>query len=348
MSDHDGVEQVITMAWRAQPRVLPRPGFKRLRGGVGGEGPAAGDGKTGRLRTARGVVNGENHTSGKPILFLPSEPERSDLPEGWTDVQIEGQTYSANFVKIAINLVRRPGEPGEPGENDNELPRILRGWFGPDAGAPGTRHTVALDRRGADWHLAPLGQRRGELQLWRAYSREEIPPLLGLEFSTAIWNAGFVKRPGHIFLLTTLDKSGHGSQFQYKDHFVSATEFEWQTKPTPHPPAHQAAAPPQPLQAGRGNPLNGGGSAKGKGGGGGALRLSWGRGDLGVGGWEPTKLGWVGGGGVGGQPGGGRRRGQGKPEEGGGVPTATPPLSRPPPVPGELPRRLKPFAVCQK
>ena len=165
-----------------------------------------------------------SHANGKPILFLPPEPERSDLPEGWTDVQIDGQTYSANFVKVAVNVVRRPGE------EDNELPRILRGWFGPDAGAPGTRHAVALEQHGVDWHLAPLGQRRGELQLWRAYSREEIPALFGLEFSTAIWNVGFVKRTGHIFLLTTLDKAGHGSEFQYKDHFVSPTEFEWQSQ----------------------------------------------------------------------------------------------------------------------
>ncbi len=105
-----------------------------------------------------------------------------------------------------------------------------RGWFGPDAGASGTRHTVALEKRGADWHLSPLGQRAGELQLWRAYSREEIPPLFGLEFSTAIWNVGFVKRPGHICLLVTLDKAGHGEDFQYKDHFSSPAEFEWQSQ----------------------------------------------------------------------------------------------------------------------
>jgi len=89
------------------------------------------------------------------------------------------------FVKVAVNVVRQSEE------GDNDLPGILRGWFGPDAGAPGTRHTVALEKRGADWHLRPLGQRAGELQLWRAYSREEIPPLFGLEFSTAIWNVGF-------------------------------------------------------------------------------------------------------------------------------------------------------------
>src|SRR6185503_15969437 len=100
----------------------------------------------------------------------------------------------------------------------------------PDAGASGTRHSVALSRRGNEWHLTALGRRDSQLQLWRSYSREEIPSLFGLAFSTAIWNAGFVKRPGHIFLLTTLDKSGHGSEFQYKDHFVSATEFEWQSQ----------------------------------------------------------------------------------------------------------------------
>lgn len=41
---------------------------------------------------------------------------------------------------------------------------------------------------------------------------------------------GFVKRPGHIFLLATLDKAGHATDFQYKDHFISATEFEWQSQ----------------------------------------------------------------------------------------------------------------------
>ena len=53
------------------------------------------------------------------------------------------------------------------------------------------------------------------------FARGDSARLFGLEFSTAIWNAGFVKRPGHIFLLVTLDKSGHGSEFQYKDHFIS-------------------------------------------------------------------------------------------------------------------------------
>jgi hypothetical protein len=145
-------------------------------------------------------------------------------PCGWTDVEIDGETYSANFVRVALNVVRRPRQ------EENELPRVLRGWFGADAGAPGTRHAVELEQTAEGWKLRPVGRREGQLQLWRAYSREEIPPLFGMEFSTAIWNVGYVKRNGHMFLLTTLDKAGHGSEFQYKDHFVSATEFEWQSQ----------------------------------------------------------------------------------------------------------------------
>lgn len=165
-----------------------------------------------------------SHANGKPILLLPDGPESEDLPKGWATIDVEGSSYSANFVKVAVNVVRAGGS------EDNVLPQILRRWFGPDAGAPGTRHSVSLERSGSAWRLAPLGRRDGQLQLWRSYAREEIPPLFGFQFSTAIWNAGFVKRGIDIFLLVTLDKSGHGTEFQYKDRFVSPTEFEWQSQ----------------------------------------------------------------------------------------------------------------------
>ncbi len=57
-----------------------------------------------------------------------------------------------------------------------------------------------------------------------------LPALFGLPFSIAVWNAGFVVRPGHIFLLVTLDKSGKGSDFQYRDHFLSPTLFQWESQ----------------------------------------------------------------------------------------------------------------------
>jgi predicted RNase H-like HicB family nuclease len=86
---------------------------------------------------------------------------------------------------------------------------------------------LACDRRLAGTN----GVREQSLTFSRwEYSREEIPALFGLEFSTAVWNVGFVKRNKHILLLTTLDKAGHGSEFQYKDHFVSPVEFGWQSQ----------------------------------------------------------------------------------------------------------------------
>ena len=33
-----------------------------------------------------------------------------------------------------------------------------------------------------------------------------------------------------VFLFVTLDKSGHEEAFQYKDHFISPAEFEWQSQ----------------------------------------------------------------------------------------------------------------------
>jgi len=165
-----------------------------------------------------------SHTKGKPILFLPGEPERSDLPGGETEVQIDESTYQADFAKIAINVIRKSQD------DKNELPRILRGWFGPDAGAPGTRHAVSLRLEGSRWHLAPIGSTEAKLKLWQRYSREQIPPLFGLKFSEAIWNTGYVKQGKHMFLLTTLDKAGHGKEFQYQDRFVGTDRIEWQSQ----------------------------------------------------------------------------------------------------------------------
>jgi hypothetical protein len=62
------------------------------------------------------------------------------MPEGWTNVSIDGEVYRANFVKIAVNVIRRADA------DNNELHAIMRRWFGPDAGQPSTRHSVSLRR----------------------------------------------------------------------------------------------------------------------------------------------------------------------------------------------------------
>jgi hypothetical protein len=91
-----------------------------------------------------------SHANGSPILFLPDRSTHEDLPEGWTDIKMDNEVLSANFVKVAVNVARRPDN------DENVLPQKLRQWFGDDAGKPGTRHQVVLKREGDGWRLQPL------------------------------------------------------------------------------------------------------------------------------------------------------------------------------------------------
>jgi hypothetical protein len=166
-----------------------------------------------------------SHANGRPILFLPDRKTNPSLPTGWTQVIANGQTYEANFVKVAVNVVRKPGE------GSNELPAILRGWFGPDAGLPGTNHLVTLDTADGKAELRPArAGKELKLEIGRSYSREQIPPLFGEEFSEARWNQGFVVRGKNIFLLVTLEKDGMVESFKYSDQFLSNGRFQWQSQ----------------------------------------------------------------------------------------------------------------------
>ena len=174
-------------------------------------------------QAAQGIVCSVKQSNGRPMIFLPEGPKREELPSGAANLTVDGTVYEADFVKIALNVVRIPGTEA------NVLPELLRGWFGPDAGQPGTTHQVMLEQ-GQGWVMRPAGRREGHLDLWQAYSREQIPPLFGHAFSQAIWNAGFVVQGKDVFLLVTLDKGGHGAEFKYKDKFLSPTLFQWESQ----------------------------------------------------------------------------------------------------------------------
>src|SRR5207248_2043927 len=147
------------------------------------------------------------------------------IPEGLQPVLVDGQRYEGNFAKIALNALRGP-------EGNNELPRILRGWFGPDAGKSGTNFLVACEPTEDGVVLRPAAGHEGSSrpQLWKRYSREQIPPLFGERFSDAIWNAGFISSPKNLFLLVTLEKGEMLEDHQYADHFLSPSLFQWQSQ----------------------------------------------------------------------------------------------------------------------
>lgn len=71
-----------------------------------------------------------------PILKLPDRA-RVALPEGETDVRLaDGTVWQFRFVKEYCNVARPAGS------ERNQLPDLLRGWFGPHAGKAGTAFLV--------------------------------------------------------------------------------------------------------------------------------------------------------------------------------------------------------------
>jgi hypothetical protein len=159
-------------------------------------------------------------------LFLPDREKAPFIPRGTTKLKADDREYEATFAKIALNVVH------EPGMSENRLPQLLTSWFGPDAGQAGTAHRVQFQRDGDVWVMSPLDRASDARQAvpWHHYMREQIPPLFGLTFSTAIWNAGFVKQAGKLFLLATLDKEDLIADHRYEDHFLSPTVFQWQSQ----------------------------------------------------------------------------------------------------------------------
>jgi superfamily II DNA or RNA helicase/HKD family nuclease/diadenosine tetraphosphate (Ap4A) HIT family hydrolase len=180
--------------------------------------------------TRQGAISGASyilkvsHTAGKPILFLPERQANPDLPVGWTTVRIGGESVHANFVQIAINVVRREGS------EDNVLPQLLAHLFGPDAGKPGTRHQMVLQNVEGTWELRPAGGGGLQATPYKTYKRSEIAPLFGFSYVENLWRQGFVPLASNYILLVTLDKSQHADSFKYADRFLSADEFVWQSQ----------------------------------------------------------------------------------------------------------------------
>ena len=167
------------------------------------------------------------HAQGRPILKLPSRVTSPGIPSGWVDVTANDQHYVAKFAKEYVNVVRVSRDA-----DDNVLADIVRGWFGPDAGKPGTRYYVTFLPCGDGFRMTPTGHTAAvtEAEPWRHYLREEIPPLFTLPFNTALWNQGFVHAEGHLFLLVTLQKSGLNKDHRYDDRFLSPEQFQWQSQ----------------------------------------------------------------------------------------------------------------------
>ena len=88
-----------------------------------------------------------------PILKLPSRQARPDVPSGEIDVRLpDGRPWRFRFMKEFCNVARPVGV------DRNELPDLLRRWFGLAAGKPGTAFRVRFYRSPDGWWAEPAGQ----------------------------------------------------------------------------------------------------------------------------------------------------------------------------------------------
>jgi superfamily II DNA or RNA helicase/diadenosine tetraphosphate (Ap4A) HIT family hydrolase len=92
-----------------------------------------------------------SHSGGKPILRLPTVEELPGRPIGPTTATLpDGSQWVFKFVKIACNIA------SPLGSEENQILPLLRGWFGENAGAPGTNYQVAFSKTETGWSVEPV------------------------------------------------------------------------------------------------------------------------------------------------------------------------------------------------
>jgi superfamily II DNA or RNA helicase/diadenosine tetraphosphate (Ap4A) HIT family hydrolase/HKD family nuclease len=92
-----------------------------------------------------------SHSGGRPILFLPDQEKCPGRPLGPVEVTLpDGSTWVFRFVKVACNVAHPKGTTG------NRLDSLLKIWFGPDAGLPGTGFTARFQNSTGGWRVNPV------------------------------------------------------------------------------------------------------------------------------------------------------------------------------------------------
>ncbi|MCU0778861.1 MAG: hypothetical protein MUF86_14525, partial [Akkermansiaceae bacterium] len=76
------------------------------------------------------------------MIRRPIGPTTATLPDG--------SQWVFKFVKIACNVA------SPLGSGENQILPLLRGWFGENAGAPGTNYQVAYTMSETGWAVEPV------------------------------------------------------------------------------------------------------------------------------------------------------------------------------------------------
>jgi superfamily II DNA or RNA helicase/diadenosine tetraphosphate (Ap4A) HIT family hydrolase len=176
-------------------------------------------------REAGRIICKVSHSGDKPILFLPSRDKSLNIPEGWRDIFVDNEIFQAKFVKIAVNVVTRPGS------EVNFLPDILWKWFGKSAGKPGKTEMVVFENRADGYVMKPFAEEEHVgPTLWTRYQRADAIKMLGLEFRGMESQSGIIQRPDKLVFFVTLEKENMPETHRYKDKFLSTNQFQWQSQ----------------------------------------------------------------------------------------------------------------------
>jgi hypothetical protein len=75
------------------------------------------------------------------------------IPCGPTEIEVpDGSRWDFEFVKVAVNVAHLKGG------NENQLFVLLREWFCPHAGLPGTNFSVRFEFEVGIWKVFPEGE----------------------------------------------------------------------------------------------------------------------------------------------------------------------------------------------
>lgn len=170
-----------------------------------------------------------SNQQGTPVLLLPETDGSIETPQGWHPVTVDEQELLFNFETDKVSAA------SEEQGGTNLLPNLIRQWFGPDAGLPGTNFLVQLDNTDGSWKAIPqLKEQDKELKVHKRYAREQIPKFFGEDFNPGKWRSGHItaptKDPKHVILLVTLEKGDMLDDHQYSDEFLSKDVFQWQSQ----------------------------------------------------------------------------------------------------------------------
>ena len=89
------------------------------------------------------------------MIFLPDRDKTPGIPSRWQSVIVNAEPYNADFVKVAVNVMRKEGN------EENALPNVLRGWFGENAGQPGTASRIIFEWKENNYVMRPLEAKGG-------------------------------------------------------------------------------------------------------------------------------------------------------------------------------------------